>query len=620
MQLLSTNLPQRGKDCSGINGFLVRDIRKEINAASKRLCCYCGRQNASIQCFKCNEYFHLVCGRHNRCLYTFVDDFRSYCDDCVPRKELQPVGLQKRPSSFERCSICRDQMGLYNEVMFIFGKCCNKGYAHNVCVQQYAMAAGYYLRCLWCRKKDFRDTVRSQGVFVPDRDARWERQKGTYTDLHRGHSTCNMDVCLCPKGRDYKSGRFLRFQFFVSTDIYAYIEFRKSIFLFFCNFYYILGKWSVILCSLCGSVGAHNPKCLLGKENAKEPVTTFKCATCANTEANIINLQEKEVISANTNDVIDKSIFMTKKNINVNKQVVSSFLTYFSEDDETRSSDSFVTVIPRKEFELNTSTSSFSVDSIKDNNTISIKMDSPESVHNNTIITAQKTVIAHGSESGSSVDNSISIQKDVPQFHLTHSRDIDFCIEDTTNVARETMPQAQPPTLFFEDDDTQVFCIDTHKENTVKEISLINKELINEIQDEETEFNESANWNMKGNMGLQSSTEPSSSTTIIDLACSQAANSPDNINQSPVVSSSSQLEKHEEWACFQVYAYDDAKGKCVGSATVRINLSDERFAGLTLEDIEMNSSKLLRHDDIIERCDDIDIFAKFDAIIAEYTI
>lgn len=597
MQLLSTNLPQRGKDCSGINGFLVRDIRKEIIAASKRLCCYCGRQNASIQCFKCNEYFHLLCGRQNRCLYTFVDDFHSYCDECVPRKELQPMGLQKRPSSFERCSICRDQMGLYNEITFIFGKCCNRGYAHYICVQQYALAAGYYLRCLWCRSKDFRDSVRSQGVFVPDRDARWETQKGIYTDLYRGHSTCNMEVCLCPKGRDYHSG-----------------------------------KWSVILCSLCGSVGAHNPKCLLGKENAKEPLTTFKCATCANTEANVTSLQEKEALTSNTNDVIDKSIFMTKNNANVNKSAVSSFVATFSDEDETMSSDSFITVIPKKECELNSSTGSFSVlknrtdDSIKNSNTMfSIEAESTDSV-----IAVQETVLIHSTDSDSFNENSIIIPNQVHHQDVIQSKDSDSCVADNTNIAKETQLQPQPPLLLIDDDETQVFVADTPRENITKETPTAKKKLNCEIQhDNIQELNESVSKISKTNVLMlesQNTTVPSyckiamCPESTLNLVCSEVNNTSDDINQSPVVSSSSQLEEQDELACFQIYEYDDAEGKCIGSATVRINLSEERFAGLTLRDIEMNSSKLLRNDDIIERCDDIGIFAKIHSIIELYDL
>ncbi|XP_011184716.2 pineapple eye protein [Zeugodacus cucurbitae] len=590
--LLSTHLPQRGKDCSGINGFLVRDIRKEISAASKRVCCYCGRHNASIQCFKCNEYFHLACGRTYRCLFRFVDDFRSYCDECVPKKELQSVTFQKRPSSLTRCIICRDQMGLYDEVIFIFGKCCNDGYAHNVCVQQYALAAGYYLRCLWCGSKEFRDSVRSQGIFVPDRDARWELQKGIYTDLHRGHSTCNMDVCLCPKGRDYNRG-----------------------------------KWSVILCSLCGSVGAHNPKCLLGKENAKEPLTTFKCATCANTESNVSNLEKRELNATNTNDIIDKSIFMTKNNTNVNKQVVSNLVASFSEDEDTQSCDSFVTVIPQNGSKLNASNSSVPVNENRTDN--SIAEASPESVHNNSVVEVQKTIVIHSTQSGSSDENSRNVSKEVPSPGVILS----VCEEDTTNVVKETLPEPQSSTQFIEDDETQIFGTDIFQENTIKATSTAKKQLNYEIQDDETqEFNESSSKISKTNVSVmqplesQNTTEAASSTTpmclesTLNLVSSQTANSPDNMYQSPVVSSSSQLEELEEWACFQVYDYDDAEGNCIGSATARINLNDERFAGLTLQDIEMNCSKLLRNDDVIERCEDVGIFAKIDAIISEYTM
>ncbi|XP_054730730.1 pineapple eye protein [Anastrepha obliqua] len=591
--LLSTNLPQRGKDCSGINGFLLRDIRKEINAAAKRVCCFCGRANASIQCHKCNDYFHICCGRQNRCLLTFHGDFRSYCDDCIPKTELQPVGLKSRPSSFERCSICREQMGLYNEVIFIFGKCCNKGYAHNVCVQKYALAAGYYLRCLWCRSKEFRDSVRLQGVFVPDRDAHWEIQKDTYVDLYRGHRTCNMEVCLCPRGRDYNKG-----------------------------------KWSLILCSLCGSMGAHNPKCLSGKENAKEPMSSFKCATCARTESTVINRKEG-LPTENVNDVIDKSIFMTKTNSNKSVNAVPNCIASFSDDDDVQSTDSFVTVIPLQNLELNSSIGNSAAINRKVYNA---------SIKTSVEVTCQKSddklemiEIASSDEDTANV----KIQKPATP---PPSNTVDMADDETqvfesscpdTEAVAETSPSQHPISCDSEVQETQILessCPDAVKTQAAKEASPSQHPISHNIEDEETQIFDVCTPNISATQHTESenTTEPFSLTSVPriehtqEIACIQNTNPPDESNQSPVVSSSSQAEENEEWISLEVFEYDDVQGKCMGTATVRINMRDQRFAGMSLEHIEQNSSQLLSDSDVIARSDDCGIFAKIDAIIAEY--
>ncbi|XP_036323650.1 uncharacterized protein LOC118737322 [Rhagoletis pomonella] len=686
--LLSTNLPQRGKDCSGINGFLLRDIRKEINAATKRMCCYCGRTSASIQCFKCRDYFHILCGRKNRCLFTFHSDFRSYCDDCIPKTDLRPAKLKSRPSSFERCSICREQMGLYDEVLFIFGKCCNKGYAHNMCVQKYALAAGYYLRCLWCRSEEFRQTVRLQGVFVPDRDARWEVQKGTYTDLHRGHNTCNMEPCLCPKGRDYNGG-----------------------------------KWSLILCSLCGSVGAHNPKCLLGKENAKEPVPVFKCATCARTESTIAeNRQKTFAAPEKVGEVIDKSIFMTKIYNDQNEKDAINFLPSFSDDDETQSSDSFVTVIPQKNSELKSSISNCPAPTINERNEfISSKSNNDISleVSINTEVTGQKLVETHILVIDCSDDERIDEVKEktsshkktdtqvleiedeessnkstekpteppligsqvveincsdqyvkgevrgmriplrpiqavteinfpddtqmkskeksaTPQLVASQVMEINCFDEETRNIVPK--PPMLQPIIFVDDEETQIFeksSTNTPETKVVKKASLTQQSSSCYFQQDETQLFDICTLDKRNTdiikehlsthneeLGSVDKTPATISTQSVDLTSEivymQESNPPVDTIQSPIVTSS-QSEENDQWITFDVYKYDDEKGKCIGSATMRINLCDKRFAGMTMEQIENNSSSILSVGDIIAHSEDIGVFAEIDAIIAGYT-
>ncbi|XP_075157065.1 E3 ubiquitin-protein ligase PHF7-like [Haematobia irritans] len=277
--LLSTNLPQKGEDHGGILGFLLRDIRKEIHFAKRRICMYCQKGSATIMCSNCKKYYHLPCGQTNLCLSEFIGEFKSYCRSCLPLDDIQQKMLTSdvRPSKYN-CAICKSFMGAYRPTVWIRSKCCNNGYAHSVCMKKYALNSGYYLKCIWCRSKDFREDVKYQGIFVPDRDANWEREKGAYSELHRSYSRCDMETCHCGKGRDYSKG-----------------------------------KWSIIKCVLCGLVGAHNPFCIPGLENNKKPTEEFKCDTCSVTEHTMIKTgndsrNEMELFDINSTLYVPKSI------------------------------------------------------------------------------------------------------------------------------------------------------------------------------------------------------------------------------------------------------------------------------------------------------------------------
>ncbi|XP_065359811.1 pineapple eye protein-like [Calliphora vicina] len=178
--LLSTHLPQRGKDRSGILGFLMRDIRQEIALAQTRECKYCFEMSASIQCCTCKKYFHLTCGHTSRCLSQFLGEFKSYSHDCVPVDQYEIELFARRPSqTTEVCFICK-QIMLQNATRWIYSKCCGSGFTHSKCMKTYALSAGYYLSCIWCKDKCFREDIKYQGVFVPDREANWEKEKGAY--------------------------------------------------------------------------------------------------------------------------------------------------------------------------------------------------------------------------------------------------------------------------------------------------------------------------------------------------------------------------------------------------------------------------------------------------------
>uniref|UniRef100_A0A905IF82 PHD-type domain-containing protein n=1 Tax=Musca domestica TaxID=7370 RepID=A0A905IF82_MUSDO len=249
--LLSTNLPQNGEDHGGILGFHLRDIRKEIKLATKRHCMYCNANYATIMCHGCKKYFHLICGHTNKCLSEFIGEFKSYCRNCVPLSDEQKALMKSNPQPNKAaCYICRQYMGIYSPTNWISAKCCKNGYVHSLCLKKYALKAGYYLKCIWCKNKEFREDIKYMGIFVPDRDADWEREKDAYRDLHRSTKRCDMTPCNCPKGRVYTSP-----------------------------------KWSIIRCTLCGLVGAHNPFCI---PDTDIPVREFKCDTCSVTERTIV--------------------------------------------------------------------------------------------------------------------------------------------------------------------------------------------------------------------------------------------------------------------------------------------------------------------------------------------
>ncbi|XP_002133466.3 G2/M phase-specific E3 ubiquitin-protein ligase [Drosophila pseudoobscura] len=313
--LLSTDLPQRGGDSSGILGFLLRDIRKEAVAAKKHICVYCHEKGASIACHKCHTRFHLDCSLSNRCTSEFCGDFRSYCDACTPLDDYKRQLLANPPQN-KRCDICLKAILPFSLHNVAYGDCCRKGFAHRMCMRRYALASGYYLRCIWCRKEKFRDIIRQQSIFVPDRDASWERQKNAYQDLHHKHMRCDHKNCLCPKGRDYnKHG------------------------------------WIIFPCKLCASIGAHL-KCLTGTlrlSRGSEPVE-FKCDVCLEVEQKLLSNKQLSMLNASdtgiTKQNVEMSFYVPKSNPNLPVDLNTQTQPVFSDEENSENSDvSGITVI-----------------------------------------------------------------------------------------------------------------------------------------------------------------------------------------------------------------------------------------------------------------------------------
>lgn len=167
--MLSADLPQRGKDDEGIEGFLIKDIKDYSKIRSKKVCTFCRRKYASVKCSQknCDRWWHVVCSVDNKCLSIFDEEFNSYCNKHAKIKEKYP-----KHQNSSKCQICAEPLGDYNPITSV-PSCCNQGYYHRDCMQRHANSAGYLAKCPSCgRDADgFRKFLRTRGIFCPDKDA-----------------------------------------------------------------------------------------------------------------------------------------------------------------------------------------------------------------------------------------------------------------------------------------------------------------------------------------------------------------------------------------------------------------------------------------------------------------
>ncbi|XP_017076034.2 G2/M phase-specific E3 ubiquitin-protein ligase [Drosophila eugracilis] len=313
--LLSTNLPQRGSDSSGILGFLLRDIRAEAAAARKRKCYYCMKMGASIQCHRCSAIFHLKCGIENQCTFEFIHKFWSYCDSCTPMDDYK-LQLVSNPPKNRICDICLRSICQFKLYNIAYGDCCRRGFAHKSCMRRYALSSGYYLLCIWCRSKDFRNLIRLQSIFVPDRDAMWEKQRNAYRELYERIVRCDHDQCLCPNGRTYNKN-----------------------------------SWLILSCKLCASTGVHF-KCLIGNMRLQKGTesTEFKCTDCLDVELRVAKSPTRNMDESinGSEGHLNASFYIQKVGPDV-PSLPETQAPVFSDDDddyETSSACSIITVIP----------------------------------------------------------------------------------------------------------------------------------------------------------------------------------------------------------------------------------------------------------------------------------
>ncbi|XP_053450567.1 G2/M phase-specific E3 ubiquitin-protein ligase isoform X2 [Nycticebus coucang] len=206
--LMSSGIWQRGKEEEGVYGFLIEDIRKEVNRASKLKCCICKKTGASIGCVapRCKRSYHFPCGLEKECIFQFTGNF-AYRDS-IP------------------CTICLEFVEPIPTYSILRSPCCKNAWFHRDCLQVQAINAGvFFFRCTICNNSDiFQKEMLRMGIHIPEKDASWELEENAYQELLQPYEHCDVRRCRCKEGRDYNV-----------PD----------------------SKWEIKRCQCCGSRGTH---------------------------------------------------------------------------------------------------------------------------------------------------------------------------------------------------------------------------------------------------------------------------------------------------------------------------------------------------------------------------
>ncbi|XP_069463025.1 PHD finger protein 7-like [Ambystoma mexicanum] len=220
--ILSSGLWQEGKEDEGFYGFLLEDIKKEVERASTIKCCICKKLGASINCDikKCTKSFHYPCGEEKQCLFQFFDRFRSYCWEHIPIQKVPPT------KGKAKCPVCLESIQPKPNYTVLKSPCCKQTWFHRQCLQKSALIAGlYHFKCaICCNEEKFVKEMLRMGIHIPERDAAWELEDNAYSELYEVRKECDVPKCLCKKGR---------------------------------KFYNSASKWNIVLCHYCGMMGTH---------------------------------------------------------------------------------------------------------------------------------------------------------------------------------------------------------------------------------------------------------------------------------------------------------------------------------------------------------------------------
>ncbi|XP_071602298.1 G2/M phase-specific E3 ubiquitin-protein ligase isoform X1 [Heliangelus exortis] len=265
--LMSSGIWQRGEEDEGVDGFLIQDIKKEVNRAAKLKCNICRKKGASVGCVapKCKRSYHFPCGIQKECIFQFMEDFRSYCWEHRPVQKF----LDNEFGGTSQCTICLDlveQLPAYNVLK---SPCCKNSWFHRECLQYQALSAGiFFFRCTVCNNMDkFQKEMLRMGIHIPERDASWELEENAYQDLLQCYQHCDIKRCLCKKGRDYNE-----------PD----------------------SKWEIKRCQYCGSRGTH-----VACSSMKSWEQNWECMECRSIFAKSGNYSKKKKRSLATSEKTD---------------------------------------------------------------------------------------------------------------------------------------------------------------------------------------------------------------------------------------------------------------------------------------------------------------------------
>ncbi|NXO54532.1 G2E3 ligase, partial [Aramus guarauna] len=265
--LMSSGIWQRGEEDEGVDGFLIADIRKEVNRAAKLKCNICKKKGASIGCVapKCKRSYHFPCGIQKECIFQFMEDFRSYCWEHKPVQKFP----DKECRGTSQCTICLDLVEQLPMYTVLKSPCCKNAWFHRECLQYQALSAGiFFFRCTVCNNKDkFQKEMLRMGIHIPEKDASWELEENAYQDLLQCYQHCDIKRCLCKKGRDYNE-----------PD----------------------SKWEIKRCQCCGSRGTH-----LACSSMKSWEQNWECMECRSIFAKSGNYSKQKKRSLATSEKTD---------------------------------------------------------------------------------------------------------------------------------------------------------------------------------------------------------------------------------------------------------------------------------------------------------------------------
>ncbi|KAI1295466.1 PHD finger protein 7 [Halotydeus destructor] len=240
--LFACALVQNGDETEGIRGFMAPEIRKEVLRGGKLMCKICKTKGATVGCStaSCNMTYHYPCGLKKGFQFNFLSSpFESQCSIHYKKQKAS----RKLPIGTYPCLLCGEELKFPGPDA-IYCPECHK-VSHRCCIQHQASVAGKkHFACGQCRNnKSFVNWVQRHGVYVPEKDADWERD-GQFDDQVQEHHICKAINCICENGREF------------------HIE---------------ESEWDIVVCVTCGHDSKH-AKC---GSIPLEKINSWLCDTCS---------------------------------------------------------------------------------------------------------------------------------------------------------------------------------------------------------------------------------------------------------------------------------------------------------------------------------------------------